>query len=160
MSSSPGEFDPLRHLLALKRHEAPPPGYFSHFSDKVMARIETEGSSLRPSWWRRLWGGMDANPLMACSYGGAMVGLLLVGLGVLDSVEPDSAVTASAVANPWFRPAAAPESSVLVDPPIHTPIAQAESSTSITPVVSRSTVPDSLFDVNRLRTQPVSYSFR
>jgi len=160
MSSFPGDFDPLQRLLSLKRHEQPPPGYFSHFSDKVMARIETEGLGMRGSWWRRLWSGLDARPLLTFGYGGRVVGLLLVGIGVLDSVEPGHTVTASVVANPWFQPGVEVGQSMFMDAAsAHPAIARADSSSSVTPVISR-TVPDSLFDVNRLRAQPASYTFR
>lgn len=162
MSSSPGDFDQLQRLLSLKRHEQPPPGYFLHFSDKVIARIEAEGLGRRGSgsWWQRLWNGLDASPLLAFGYGGTVVGLLLVGVGVLDSVEPDNTVTASVVANPWFQPAAGAGQSMFIDNvATHPAIVRADSASSVTPVISR-TVPDSLFDVNRLRAQPASYTFR
>jgi hypothetical protein len=32
-------FDDLKRLLKLKRHETPPPGYFNNFSDSVVARL-------------------------------------------------------------------------------------------------------------------------
>ena len=39
---TPDEFDALRRLLALKRHEKPPPGFFEDFSARVMSRTDAE----------------------------------------------------------------------------------------------------------------------
>lgn len=49
MKDSGQNFDELKKLLKLKRHELPPPGFFNHFSDEVVSRIragEARGSGV------------------------------------------------------------------------------------------------------------------
>ena len=48
----PEDVEPLRRLLALKRHETPPPGYFRTFSRQVIQRIEAEEQATVASGWR------------------------------------------------------------------------------------------------------------
>ncbi len=50
----PEDFEALLRLLALKRHERPPPGFFNDFSDRVMSRIAQEEEMRARSWWDRL----------------------------------------------------------------------------------------------------------
>lgn len=157
MNTSPEEFDPLRKLLVLKRHEQPPPGYFDHFSDKVIARIEAEGLVLRTSWWQRLFPDLDAKPVLACAYGLVITGLLVVGLGISASLEPEES-TAPTLGSPWLAqtPAPAPvlsTASAAVNRPL---TEQTGPASSVNPVFTSGS-PRNLFDVNQLQFKQVSY---
>ena len=44
MNQSEHNFQDLKRLLKLKRHEVPPPGYFHNFSGNVIAQIKAGGS--------------------------------------------------------------------------------------------------------------------
>jgi hypothetical protein len=158
MNSSPEDFEQLRRLLALKRHEQPPPGYFDHFSDKVIARIEAEGLVIQSSWWQRLFPELDARPVLACAYGLVIVGLLVVGLGASQSLE--TADTASPVlASPFFVQTPPVNTLAPLDPATQQVVSQNDTASSFTPVVS-STAPSFLFDVNQLKAQPAAYPLR
>lgn len=53
MRSEPEDFDSIRRLLALKRHEVPPPGFFEAFPNAVRARIRAEQAKPELPWWHR-----------------------------------------------------------------------------------------------------------
>jgi hypothetical protein len=154
MNPAPEEFSRLRKLVALKRCEQPPPGYFDHFSDKVIARIEAGGLAAHNSWWQRLFPEWDAKPVLACAYGLVIMGLLAVGIGVSQSLDSEEAVAPDYLGRPWF--AQAPDSVL----PVSTPVAQASltgqtnEASSVNPLIS-SGAPSFLFDVNRLKVERV-----
>lgn len=77
MENAPENFDQLKKLLALKRHEQPPPGYFENFSSKVCARIE---AAPKLTWWQQLAQSLDMKPVMVGVYGVGVCGLLLLGV--------------------------------------------------------------------------------
>ena len=161
MSNTPENFDDLRRLLTLKRHEQSPPGYFNHFSDKVIARIEASVVVAQPAWWQIMFASLEARPVLACAYALLIGGLLVVGLGVSQSVEADHA-TAPVMANPWFpaSPTAAP--TVYADESAAAQfVNRTDSASSINPVIS-SGPPSFLFDVNGmkgLKVTPASATF-
>lgn len=110
MSSPPEDFEELRKLLACKRYEQPPPGYFNSFSDKVISRLEADELTEYSSWWQWLVNKFDAKPIVACVYGMAVSGLLLAGFRLSQIFENE--VASSPIAGgPWL--AITPDSSAL-----------------------------------------------
>ena len=97
MTPDSENFEQLRKLLALKRHEVPPPGYFHGFSREVIVRIKAgEGAQeatvtgwvFEGSWLRRFWGIFEARPMLAGSFGVAVCGFFVAGaLMSADSTE-------------------------------------------------------------------------
>jgi hypothetical protein len=74
MKTDPENFEELRKLMALKRHELPPPGYFPRLSDTIMARIERgEG---RMTFWERISADFTIRPAFAYAFVLAACGAL------------------------------------------------------------------------------------
>ncbi len=100
MSQDTQDFESLRRLLALKRYEQPPPGYFNNFSIEVIARIKA-GEGARESvlerlfweapWLQRLWTALETKPIMAGAFGATVCALLVA--GVVYSDRPDGQPT-------------------------------------------------------------------
>jgi hypothetical protein len=88
MTPDSENFDQLRRLLALKRHEMPPPGYFHGFSREVIVRIKAGdmGGEVGSTWWilegswlRRVWSIFEARPVLAGGFGVAVCGFFVAG---------------------------------------------------------------------------------
>jgi hypothetical protein len=97
MNENENNFEPLRRLLALKRHETPPPGYFENFSGDVMAGIraarrEKSVSARLPEelpWLFRLLSAFEAKPAFAGVFAFSLCLLLVV--GIVYAERPDAA---------------------------------------------------------------------
>ncbi len=71
------QFEQVQKLLALKRYEQPPPGYFNGFSSKIIARLHALEAA--PATWRQRLGlDFDFKPALMGAFGVAVCGLLLV----------------------------------------------------------------------------------
>jgi hypothetical protein len=106
MNPESQDFEQLRRLFAIKRHEEPPPGYFNCFSRDVIARIKAgdQGKrSLRETWPQRLWAMLEAKPIFAGAFGVSVCAVLIS--GILNSEE--GAISGSAV-NPVISQANSP----------------------------------------------------
>jgi hypothetical protein len=73
-------FETLRQLLALKRHEVPPPGYFDRFSGNVIARIRAEENKSSQSWFSKIIEALELKPAFAGAFASAVCLLMLFGI--------------------------------------------------------------------------------
>ncbi len=99
MNENQPNFESLRRLLALKRHEVPPPGYFNTFSRQVITRIragETEASTslserlfARMPWLLTSLQALETKPVYAGGF--ASVICLLLVFGAVIAQRPESA---------------------------------------------------------------------
>ena len=87
MNQDTENFEQLRRLLALKRHEQPPPGYFNDFSRQVIVRIKVgrrgniiERLLWEAPWLQRIWAAFEAKPILAGVFGVAVCSLLITGV--------------------------------------------------------------------------------
>jgi hypothetical protein len=94
MNENENNFESLRRLLALKRHETPPPGYFENFSSQVTARIRageglaSDRQGIELPWFFRLLSAFEAKPAFAGAFASALCLLLVFGIVVAE--RPDS----------------------------------------------------------------------
>lgn len=102
MNRDPEDFDSLKKLLAWKRHEQPPPGYFNELPRKVWARIEEEESA--PSFWMRVLPAVGIKPAVAYAFGLVVCGTLIIGIG--SSLKNDPNATLATPLLPQNTPAA------------------------------------------------------
>ena len=104
MNENTEEFEALRKLLAIKRHETPPPGYFGSFSARVCDRIEAEmAKETAMPWWNRWFPALNSARVMAGANALTFAGLALVGLslGIVLWSDPESVGSSSArIASP------------------------------------------------------------
>jgi hypothetical protein len=102
MNESENNFESLRRLLALKRHEIPPPGYFNNFPGRVMSRIragETDAPRgiTGPSWLLKFFQVFEAKPAFVGTFASSLCLLLL--FGIVYAERPDAAAKTTLLAS-------------------------------------------------------------
>ena len=98
MSENEDNFETLRQLLAHKRQELPPPGYFAGFSGRVVMQLRkaealSSMTAERELFWQAPWllrllQTLELKPAFAGAFASALT-LLLV-LGIVYAERPDS----------------------------------------------------------------------
>jgi hypothetical protein len=159
MKENENNFEPLRRLLALKRHETPPPGYFETFSGEVMARIragdagQTDSVARPLPWLFRLLSAFEAKPAFAGAFASALCMLLL--FGIVYAERPDVAPQSLLQTAPASGPLTVPTSVALNTLPTE--------QAALIPISSTNPVFDSQsagswFASQGARVQPVSFT--
>jgi hypothetical protein len=96
MKESEQNFDELKRLLKLKRHEIPPPGYFHNFSSDVLAGIRAERNgaqsrlSSEASWLTRFLRIFETRPGLVGGMATSVVLLLVFGVVLADHSDSDT----------------------------------------------------------------------
>lgn len=166
MRQDADNFKQLRRLLALKRHEQPPPGYFHDFSQQVILRIQAGESGEQAAfverllweapWLKRIWEALEAKPILAGVFGVALCGLLITGIVYSDRADvprlallptPDQVVDISVQTT----------NAVADHPLLAKPDALAQDS-STSPLAAMPAEAPILGDITKLRAQPVSFT--
>lgn len=155
MNEPESNFEPLRKLLALKKHETPPPGYFDNFSSQVVNRIRLGEAKQTAGWLAGLFSEapwllrflqmFEAKPAFAGVLASVMFLLLVAGIVYTDHplAAPDSLL---------------PSESAQTDQPAQSGAALASTSSSFL----TQSLPQSDFDSSTnpvMSLQPVSASF-
>lgn len=107
MQDQSQEFEQLRRLLALKRHEAPPPRYFEDFSSRVIDRIEVENTRAGAGWFSNLMELLRVRPAMSASFCLATALVLLAATTLFESA-PSSSTAKMPTVEPSFAAASEP----------------------------------------------------
>lgn len=127
------EFRDIRRLLALKRYEQPPPGYFNNLPREIIAKLKadrygenrTPASSSPLTWLDRFLNRLQAQPAFAGACG-ALLGAVLIG-GILlgEGTVQKPAAMPSLITD--LRPVVAPTVEVVAMPAAFQPVAPGNS---------------------------------
>jgi len=161
MNENENNFESLRRLLALKRHETPPLGYFNDFSGQVLQRIrvgQTDQSANlfeelfnHAPWLAKLAQALDVRPVLAGGFAGSLCMLLL--FGIVYAERPDI------TPQPLLQVANSTVSFAAVSPTaLSQPVDQGGIVSSTEPVFSLQPVASPFGQQNPL-AQPVSLKF-
>lgn len=157
MNESENDFEPLRRLLALKRHEIPPPGYFNNLPRQVMSRIRAGETAeswevTGPSWLFNFLRVFEAKPAFVGAFACSLCLLLL--LGIVDAERADSTLKSTLLAAVTPPAASFADATSTVLSPASAPVGLM---VSTNPVLSLEPVA-SLFGQQNPLGQPVSLS--
>ena len=141
----------LQRMLALKRHEAPPPRFFRGFSDKVIDRLHTPEPPTDPTWRQRLGLDSDNKTVLVCVSAVVVCGCLAAGMVASIRVDPPKPTLRSASDQSHLIVAPSPNAMTEPAPQLKSASGQREPARIGEPMVMSE---PSAFD--RVQLQPVS----
>lgn len=92
MKPAPEDFSRLQKLLAIKRHEQPPPGYHDRLPGQIIVRIQAEAAAQPEPWWRLLLAGFHTKPAWAIAFSVLVLGALSTGVWLAPRMQKDADV--------------------------------------------------------------------
>jgi hypothetical protein len=119
MNTNPESFEALRKLMAVKRHEEPPPGYFGTLSQKIAVRIERGEGQL--SLWEWLSANFTLRPVFAYAFAVAAFGAFTASVLYSGKGSSQETLAQEGPATAWANagPTAAFASQMESAPPLH-----------------------------------------
>jgi hypothetical protein len=156
MNQGNDQFEGLQKLLALKRHEVPPPGFFNDLSAKIRAEIIMERQN-PPSFWQRFFAPLTLKPQLAYAFAGSFCGILLLAFSYSAGLDEEQTV-----ASPGDLKSGTPVRSELVfnpegeEPTLVSYRANSDSLNSLSPVTLDK--PALLMSTPGIRVVPISYT--
>jgi hypothetical protein len=147
-------------MLAVKRHEQPPPGYFESFSDLVITRIEAGENITSQPWWRSLWLTFQTKPVLASAYCLLAAGVSLFTLSMVELATAPAEDQTVLAAGGW------PQLNSRAAAELTHRVAFDRLSSTLNPLFSEGTVSDSnaepprfLLDGGGWRTRTASFQY-
>jgi hypothetical protein len=156
MSVEKENFEALKKLLAFKKHEQPPPGYFDSLAGDIRSRLRSGEHRQQDlwtelgeeaSWLHRLWAFFSHKPAFAGAFGMLVCGLVVT--GVIYSQRVDSTVAMGD--EPVSKNLLAEHASAVLQNPL-------VNSSSTNPVMNTE-LPGSLFDQIGVVGRPAAVNF-
>ncbi|MBM3878788.1 MAG: hypothetical protein FJ387_03575 [Verrucomicrobia bacterium] len=102
MRPEPENHQALLKLIALKRYEQPPPGFFHDLPQRIRARIEAAELAPAVPWHERLMARFAVKPALAAAFTLAVGGVYFFGLQLSDLAEQQSALKDQPPAEVWY----------------------------------------------------------
>jgi hypothetical protein len=99
MKREPENFDSLQKLLAIKRRETPPPGYFQSLSGRIIWRIERGEKPL--SFWERFSASFMMRPAFAYAFAVAAFGAFSASIFYVGAAKDQDAQAQNEPATAW-----------------------------------------------------------
>lgn len=101
MPARDDQFRELHRLLALKRHEQPPPGFFDRLPPVILHRIRTQPQPDPASWLQALLDHLELKPALASAFGLALATAYVMGLGLTERDVNEAAFWPALPADTW-----------------------------------------------------------
>ena len=128
MNPESENFEQLRRLLAIKKYEQPPPGYFKDFSQQVIMHIRAAGPEAEAvgterliweaPWLQRFWAALEHNPILAGGFGVIVCALLVSGVIFSENMagSPDASALSQGTDQPGSQASAVADASAISHP--------------------------------------------